>query len=231
MSNDLLQRYQQVLNRVQTACEASGRPPKAVALLAVSKTKPIEAVVTLAKHGQLAFGENYVQEALLKIAQHPELEWHFIGPIQSNKTKPIAEHFAWVHSVDRLKIAQRLSTQRPKNLPPLNILLEVNISNEPSKAGFTPAEVLDLARPISELPNLILRGLMAIPIVETEHEKQRVPFAKMHTLLTTLQQQLPNCQLDTLSMGMSNDLEAAIEEGATLVRIGTDIFGARNDAN
>ena len=230
MSNDLIQRYQAVLHRIQAACEKAQRDPSCVSLLAVSKTKPVEDVSELAAHGQTQFGENYVQEALLKIEQHPELGWHFIGPIQSNKTKPIAENFAWVHSVDRLKIAQRLSNQRPENLPPLNILLEVNISNEANKAGFTESEVVHVAKEIAELPNLKLRGLMAIPIAETEHEKQRVPFSKMKQLLTTLQQALPSCELDTLSMGMSGDLEAAIEEGATIVRIGTDIFGARNYA-
>ncbi|MEA3405568.1 MAG: YggS family pyridoxal phosphate-dependent enzyme [Pseudomonadota bacterium] len=230
MSSDLLQRYQTVLQRIQTASQSSNRIPGSVSLLAVSKTKPVEDITELAKQGQIAFGENYLQEALQKIEVHPELEWHFIGPIQSNKTKPIAENFAWVHSVDRLKIAQRLSNQRPDTLPPLNILLEVNISGEASKAGFSSEELLKAAKEISNLPNLNLRGLMAIPQSETDHEKQRLPFAKMKQLLNQLQQTLPDCQLDTLSMGMSGDLEAAIEEGATIVRIGTDIFGARNYA-
>lgn len=228
MSSDLLQRYQKVLQRIQTACQVSNREPNSVSLLAVSKTKPVEDITELAKQGQRAFGENYLQEALKKIEVHPELEWHFIGPIQSNKTKPIAENFSWVHSVDRLKIAQRLSNQRPSHLPALNILLEVNISNESSKAGFNTESVLEAAKEISQLPNLNLRGLMAIPQSETDYQKQRLPFAKMKQLLIQLQQSLPECQLDTLSMGMSGDLEAAIEEGATIVRIGTDIFGARN---
>lgn len=228
MSSDLLQRYQAVLQRVQAACEKSNRDKSAVSLLAVSKTKPVEDITELAKHGQRAFGENYLQEALQKIEIHPQLEWHFIGPIQSNKTKPIAEHFAWVHSVDRLKIAQRLSNQRPNHLPPLNILLEVNISNEASKSGFKPEEIVSIATELANLPNLKLRGLMAIPQSESDHAKQRLPFAKMKQLLTQLQEALPDYQLDTLSMGMSGDLEAAIEEGATIVRIGTDIFGARN---
>ena len=227
---ELIKRYQSVQQRIQTACERAERNPQSVQLLAVSKTKPVANVTELAQQGQKAFGENYVQEALEKIAIHPELEWHFIGPIQSNKTKPIAENFAWVHSVDRLKIAQRLSAQRPENLPPLNILLEVNISNEANKAGFSEEEVLNMAEEIAQLPNLKLRGLMAIPMAETDYEKQRQPFAKMQQLLTKLQHNLPNCQLDTLSMGMSGDLQAAIEEGATMVRIGTDIFGARNYA-
>jgi len=230
MPSELLKRYQSVQKRIETACAKANRPLDSVALLAVSKTKPVADVTELAQQGQKAFGENYVQEALEKIAILPELEWHFIGPIQSNKTKPIAENFAWVHSVDRLKIAQRLSAQRPENLPPLNILLEVNISNEANKAGFSEEEVLDMAEEIAQLPRLKLRGLMAIPIAETDYEKQRQPFAKMQLLLTKLQHNLPDCQLDTLSMGMSGDLQAAIEEGATMVRIGTDIFGARNYA-
>lgn len=230
MSSDLLKRYADVLQRVDNACQQSQRPANSVALLAVSKTKPIEAIRQLTQQGQQAFGENYVQEALEKIAELPKLEWHFIGPIQSNKTKPIAENFAWVHSVDRLKIAQRLSAQRPENLAPLQILLEVNISNEANKAGFSEVELLQVANEIAQLPNLSLRGLMAIPQVETDPVKQREPFAKMQQLLTILQKQLPECKLDTLSMGMSGDLEAAIQEGATMVRIGTDIFGARDYA-
>lgn len=227
MPTHLTERYQAVQTRIQQACSDAHRSREDVTLLAVSKTKPIADIEKLASLGQRAFGENYVQEALEKIALHPELEWHFIGPIQSNKTKPIAEHFAWVHSVDRLKIAQRLSQQRPDILPPLNILLEVNISQEANKAGFSETELIPVATEIAQLPNLHLRGLMAIPMAETDPHKQRQPFAKMHDLLTQLQAQLPQCSLDTLSMGMSGDLEAAIHEGSTLVRIGTDIFGAR----
>ena len=228
MATALIERFQRVQNRIHQACLNANRAPESVRLLAVSKTKPIEDILILAAHGQICFGENYVQESLLKIAQCPELEWHFIGPIQSNKTKPIAEHFDWVHSVDRLKIAQRLSSQRPEGLAPMNILLEVNISEEPSKAGFTSQEVLEVAQQIAELPNLTLRGLMAIPQKAEDFETQRKPFALMRELLQTLQQQHPNVPLDTLSMGMSADLEAAILEGATIVRIGTDIFGARD---
>lgn len=226
--DNLTKQYQTVLNRIKTACQQAGRPVESVALLAVSKTKPIEAIETLALEGQQAFGENYVQESLVKIAQRPDLEWHFIGPIQSNKTKPIAEHFAWVHSVDRLKIAQRLSQQRPSNLPPLNILLEVNISAQASKAGFSVQEVMEQIGVIKALPNLVVRGLMAIPEPASTLDAQRQPFAQMRALLKTLQVAHPNLPLDTLSMGMSGDLEAAILEGATLVRIGTDIFGARD---
>ncbi|MDX1347761.1 MAG: YggS family pyridoxal phosphate-dependent enzyme [Thiomicrorhabdus chilensis] len=228
MSTELLQRYQDVLQRIHKACQQAERPPESVALLAVSKTKPVEDIELIAQQGQTSFGENYVQEALQKIALHPELDWHFIGPIQSNKTKPIAEHFNWVHSIDRLKIARRLSDQRPADKSPLNVLLEVNISGEQSKAGFQPQELMQAAAEIAQLPNLNLRGLMAIPQAVTDFESQRIPFAKMRSLLESLQNALPDCQLDTLSMGMSGDLEAAILEGATMVRIGTDIFGARD---
>lgn len=228
MSTELLQRYQHVLQRIHKTCQQAERRPDSVALLAVSKTKPVEDIEFIAQQGQTSFGENYVQEALEKIALHPELDWHFIGPIQSNKTKPIAEHFNWVHSIDRLKIARRLSDQRPSDKPPLNVLLEVNISGEESKAGFQPQDLMQAATEIAQLPNLNLRGLMAIPQAVTDFESQRIPFAKMRSLLESLQNALPDCQLDTLSMGMSGDLEAAIIEGATMVRIGTDIFGARD---
>ncbi|GAB6071083.1 YggS family pyridoxal phosphate-dependent enzyme [Thiomicrorhabdus hydrogeniphila] len=228
MANSIENRYQDVKNRIDQACKKANRPLQSVQLLAVSKTKPIEDIQALSKIGQQSFGENYLQESLAKIEICPELEWHFIGPIQSNKTKPIAEHFQWVHSVDRLKIAQRLSQQRPADLPKLNILLEVNISNEESKAGFTVDEVLELAPQIADLPNLQLRGLMAIPQIAKTEAEQRVPFAKMRALLEQIQQAHPDWPFDTLSMGMSGDLEAAILEGATIVRIGTDIFGARD---
>jgi pyridoxal phosphate enzyme (YggS family) len=229
MNNTLLSRYQQVLNRIETARKDSGRHDP-VTLLAVSKTKPLADIEALAEAGQKAFGENYVQEALEKIAQRPDLEWHFIGPIQSNKTKPIAEHFQWVHSVDRLKIAKRLSAQRPPGLGDLQILLEVNVSEEASKSGFRPEEVLNVTEEVMALPNLSLRGLMAIPARTESMEAQRRPFRQLRELLTEMQQRFPQAPLDTLSMGMSADLEAAIMEGSTLVRIGTDIFGARNYA-
>lgn len=226
-SNELTQNYQSVLERIQKATTAAHRPQGSVMLLAVSKTKPLSSIEALVDAGQKAFGENYLQEALAKIEQRPDLEWHFIGPIQSNKTRPIAEHFEWVHSVDRFKIARRLSEQRPTNLAPLNILLEVNISEEPSKSGFTVAEVLEQATEIAALPQLTLRGLMAIPAKAENREAQRQPFQKMHQLLIQLQKLCPESPIDTLSMGMSADLEAAILEGATLVRIGTDLFGVR----
>lgn len=221
---------EQVTNRIRIAEQRFHRPQGSVKLLAVSKTKPIEAVNALAELGQTAFGENYLQESLDKIAQRPDLEWHFIGPIQSNKTKPIAEHFNWVHSVDRLKIAQRLSSQRPTELKALNILLQVNISQEDSKSGFSSQQLLEQIEQIQQLPNLALRGLMAIPKAETEFDQQRIALAKMFDLFTQLKSQLDCAEFDTLSMGMSNDLEAAIAEGSTLVRIGTDLFGARDYA-
>ncbi|MCF6253865.1 MAG: YggS family pyridoxal phosphate-dependent enzyme [Thiomicrorhabdus sp.] len=229
MSKSLIKRYQTVQQRIQVACLQANRLEKSVSLLAVSKTKPVEDIIQLAKYGQSCFGENYLQESLLKIERCPALEWHFIGPIQSNKTKAIAEHFQWVHSIDRLKIAQRLSQQRPEGMEPLNILLEVNINNEASKAGFSPTGLLEIAPEIARLPNLRLRGLMAIPQKlegDITFEAQRKPFAKVRQLLEQLNQ-THGWSLDTLSMGMSADLEAAIIEGATMVRIGTDIFGKR----
>jgi len=225
---ELVQNYQRILKRIKTAAEMAQRPADAVSLLAVSKTKPITAIEVLAEAGQKAFGENYLQEALTKIEQRPDLEWHFIGPIQSNKTRPIAEQFQWVHSVDRFKIARRFSEQRPTNQSPLNILLEVNISEEPSKAGFTREEVLEQAGEIAALPNITLRGLMAIPAKSNTFGAQRQPFQQMRVLFEQLQTLCPDSPIDTLSMGMSADLEAAILEGATLLRIGTDLFGTRD---
>lgn len=224
---DIKKNYQSVCNRIKQAEKACQRQGK-VELLAVSKTKPIELIEALVAEGQTRFGENYVQEALTKIAQHPELEWHFIGPIQSNKTRPIAENFAWIHSIDRLKVAQRLNDQRPSSMTPINILLEINISQEASKAGFAPNEALTVAQQISQLPNLKLRGLMCIPQLSHDPQQQTKPFEAMQTLFQQLKEQLPEENIDTLSMGMSGDLEAAIAAGSTCVRIGTDLFGARN---
>lgn len=211
--------------RIRAAAQASGRDLDSVGLLAVSKTKPAAAVREAYAAGLRDFGENYLQEALEKQAELSELAliWHFIGPIQSNKTKPIAEHFAWVHSVDRLKIAQRLAEQRPSHLPPLNICLQVNVSAEDSKSGCAPAELAALALAVNQLPNLRLRGLMAIPEPTDDVAAQRAAFARLRELRDGLP--LP---LDTLSMGMSHDLDAAIAEGATWVRIGTALFGARD---
>jgi hypothetical protein len=227
-------KLQAVHARIVAAAQSAGRPVDEVALLAVSKTFGPEAVLEAYDAGQRAFGENYVQEALDKIAAVQALradaaiEWHFIGPIQSNKTRPIAQAFAWVHSVDRLKIAQRLSEQRPDTLPPLNICLQVNISGEASKSGAAPDEVAGLALEVACLPRLKLRGLMAIPEPEGDLQQQREPFARMRMLKEQLNAQ--GLALDTLSMGMSADLQAAVLEGATMVRVGSAIFGARTAA-
>lgn len=211
--------------RIREAAQATGRDPEGVNLLAVSKTKPAADVREAYAAGMVDFGENYLQEALAKQAELADLPltWHFIGPIQSNKTRPIAEHFQWVHSVDRLKVAERLSAQRPAHLPALNVCLQVNVSGEDSKSGCSAAELPELARAVAALPNLKLRGLMAIPEPTEDVAAQRAAFARLRELLTTL-----DLGLDTLSMGMSHDLEAAIAEGATWVRIGTALFGARD---
>ncbi|MEE4680049.1 YggS family pyridoxal phosphate-dependent enzyme [Pseudomonas alliivorans] len=211
--------------RIRTASLAAQRDPASVGLLAVSKTKPSSALREAYAAGLRDFGENYLQEALGKQAELADLPlcWHFIGPIQSNKTRAIAENFAWVHSVDRLKIAQRLSEQRPEGLEPLNICIQVNVSGEASKSGCTPEDLPALAAAISALPRLKLRGLMAIPEPTEDQAEQAAVFAAVRTLQDHLD--LP---LDTLSMGMSHDLEAAIAQGATWVRIGTALFGARD---
>jgi hypothetical protein len=223
----ILSNLQAIRHAVTQAALAAKRDAASVTLLAVSKTFSSEAVREAFAAGQCAFGENYVQEALDKIAVLHDLplEWHFIGPIQSNKTRVIAENFAWVHGVERLKIAQRLSEQRPADLPPLNICLQVNVSGEASKSGVAPDEVLALAREVSSLPRLKLRGLMAIPAQADEVEAQRRPFAQLRELSQQLAAQ--GIALDTLSMGMSHDFAAAIQEGATIVRVGTAIFGVR----
>ena len=217
---------------IETACRAAGRPRSTVQLLAVSKTFPAEAVLEAALTGQRAFGENYLQEGVDKIAAvakaRPDLqlEWHFIGPIQSNKTRPIATSFDWVHTVERLKIAQRLSEQRPPERGVLNICLQVNISGEASKSGVRAEELPELARAVAALPNLRLRGLMAIPEPQDDPELQRAPFARLRALAQDLVKD--GIFVDTLSMGMSADMRAAILEGATIVRVGSAIFGARN---
>lgn len=221
---------QAVRRAIEQAAQAADRPLRDIVLLAVSKTFAADDVRQAYAAGQHAFGESYLQEALDKIEALRDLaiEWHFIGPVQSNKTRAIAENFSWVHSVDRLKIAERLSAQRPENMPPLNVCLQVNVSGEGSKSGVAPGEVLQLARQIAALPRLRLRGLMAIPAPAHDPVAQRKPFAQ----LRELQQQL-NAQglaLDTLSMGMSQDMQAAILEGATMVRIGSAIFGNRDYA-
>lgn len=220
-------RLHAVLQRIAGAAAAAGRDPAAVRLLAVSKTFDAAAVRALAAAGQRAFGENYLQEALEKQARLAELalEWHFIGPVQSNKTRAIAEHFAWVHSVDRLKVAERLSAQRPDSLPPLMVCIEVNVSGEASKGGVAPTELPEFAAAVSELPRLRLRGLMAIPAPTADAGLQRAAFRQVREAYEGLR--AAGHALDTLSMGMSADLEAAILEGATIVRVGTALFGER----
>ena len=226
-------KLQAVESTMNAACAAAKRPREAVQLLAVSKTFPAEAVLEAIAAGQLAFGENYLQEALDKIAAvaaavpEARVEWHFIGPIQANKTRAIASHFDWVHSVDRAKIITRLNDQRPTELAPLNICLQVNINDEASKAGASQDEIAQLAELALQQPRLRLRGLMAIPANTTDNQQQRHNFAAVRSIFTDLQTQFPSAALDTLSMGMSGDMEAAIAEGATLVRIGSDIFGPR----
>lgn len=227
MTTDFADRLRAVRDRLRAAERRFQRSPGAARLLAVSKTQPAVAVAAMAAAGQTCFGENYVQEALEKMAELAPLalEWHFIGPLQANKTRPIAERFAWVHSLDRLKIAERLSAQRPESLPPLNVCLQVNIDREPTKHGLDPADVGEIAAAVAVLPRLRLRGLMAIPAPTADFVAQRQAFAR----LRVLQEQLvtTGLALDTLSMGMSDDLEAAIAEGTTLVRVGTALFGPR----
>ena len=219
-----------VSKRIEQSAAECGRDPHSIVLLAVSKTRSVEHIRQTMGAGLTQFAENYLQEALDKIAQleGENLCWHFIGPLQSNKTRNAAEHFSWVHSVDRLKIAQRLNDQRPESLGPLNICLQVNIDNEPSKSGFAPEALLPTALQIAELPNLLLRGLMAIPRAENSFKTQQTAFYKLAQLREQINQSLDNSEkLDTLSMGMSGDLEAAISQGSTMVRVGTDIFGKR----
>jgi pyridoxal phosphate enzyme (YggS family) len=231
MDAGLQARLARVHERISAAARAAGRDPAEITLLAVSKTFGPEHVVAAIRAGLRAFGENYVQEGVDKIARVREampdapLSWHFIGPIQSNKTRPLAEAFDWVHSIDRLKLAQRLSEQRPARLPPLNVLLQVNISGELTKSGVPAADVPALAASIATLPRLRLRGLMAIPAPAADLPAQRGPLARLRVVFESLRRS--GLDLDTLSMGMSGDLEAAILEGATLVRIGTAIFGQR----
>ena len=227
----LHQRYEAVARRIETACRAAGRTPDQVALLAVSKTFPAGRVLDLAGCGQRRFGENYLQEALAKISecatQRPDwrLEWHFIGPIQSNKTRPIAEHFDWVHSVDRERVARRLAEQRPAQLAPLQVCIQVNIGAEDTKSGCDPAQASALAHLAASLPGLRLRGLMAIPRPEADPAAQQAQFARVRELFERLRAE--GLKLDTLSMGMSDDLEAALAQGATIVRVGSALFGRR----
>ncbi len=218
---------QAVRDRIARAAQAAGRRSGDVVLVAVSKTFPSEHIAQAHAAGQRVFGENFVQEAVEKITKLADLplEWHFIGPIQSNKTRPIAEHFQWVHSIEREKIAQRLNAARPAGLPPLNVCIQVNVSGEASKSGIGPGDEEKLAAAIARLPRLKLRGLMAIPEPTPDATLQRRRFALLRELKDKLAAR--GYALDTLSMGMSDDLEAAIAEGATMVRVGTAIFGSR----
>ena len=225
--NDVAKRLIAVRQRIEDAVGKAARKPGCVRLLAVSKTFPLSAIAVVATTGQRAFGENYAQEGVDKASQRPDLEWHFIGPIQSNKTRGIAEHFAWVHTIDRLKIAERLSAQRPLGLPPIQVCLQVNISDEPSKSGCRPDDALALCQAIAAQPNLKLRGLMAIPEATDDPTAQRHYFATLRHLMAEINAADSSLQLDTLSMGMSDDLESAIAEGATVVRVGSAIFGKR----
>lgn len=231
MANSIQQNLEQVTSQIAIAAQKCGRPRSLIKLLAVSKTQPVAAIVQAVHAGQMAFGENYVQEGIEKVqyfAQHHpqwDLEWHFIGPLQSNKTRLIAEHFDWMHTLSRAKVAQRLNDQRPQHLPPLQVLIQVNTSGEASKSGIEPEDVLPLAQFVSTLPHLTLRGLMSIPKPETDYSRQLMAFNALADLQKELQKKGYN--LDTLSMGMSQDMTAAIEAGSTLVRVGTAIFGQR----
>ncbi len=226
------QNIEQVTTQIRNTEHKCGREPNSVQLLAVSKTKPNAAIVAALAAGQKAFGENYVQEGVEKVRYFSEhysdtnIEWHFIGPIQSNKTRPVAENFDWVHSVDRKKVAQRLNDQRPDSMPPIQVLIQVNTSGEESKSGTDESEVFALAELISSLPNLTLRGLMSIPANVSDYASQLRAFQQLAELKEKLTEKYNG--LDTLSMGMSGDMEAAVEAGSTMVRIGTAIFGARN---
>jgi pyridoxal phosphate enzyme (YggS family) len=221
----ITQRLEQIRRQIQESCQAWNRKPKTVLLLAVGKTKPAADIAEAYRAGQRHFGESYCQEALKKQQELGayDITWHFIGPIQSNKTKLLAKHFDWVHSVDSLKIARRLSEQRPSGRPPLNICLQVNISGEASKSGITLKELPQLCEQVAGLRNLKLRGVMAIPSPETDFEKQRLPYRALFQAV----KKLGNSELDTFSFGMTEDLNAAIAEGATIVRIGRALFGAR----
>jgi PLP dependent protein len=222
----ITERFKLIRSQISEAERACNRQWGSVLLLAVSKTKPSEDIAEAYRAGQRHFGENYLQEALRKQQELGayDITWHFIGPIQSNKTRPLATHFDWVHSVDSLKIAKRLSEQRPVHLPPLNICLQVNISDEHSKSGITLAELPELCEQVAGLPNLNLRGVMAIPAPQDDFEQQRLPYKALYQAVA----QLNRPDLDTFSFGMTGDLKAAIAEGSTIVRIGTALFGERN---
>lgn len=225
------QNLAQIHQQISQDCQQAERDPQSVQLLAVSKTKPSSDIERAYHAGQRAFGENYVQEGVEKIqalSQFNDIEWHFIGPLQSNKTRLVAEHFDWMQTLDRVKIAQRLSEQRPSHKSPLNVLIQINISDEASKSGIEPSQLIELAKQITQLPNLCLRGLMAIPAPTTDLKQQTQAFRAMQQLFAQLQLTFPTQQIDTLSMGMSDDMDNAIQWGSTMVRIGTAIFGQRH---
>jgi hypothetical protein len=229
--NEIAHNLAQVQHKILAATERCGRAPEEVTLLAVSKTKPVTTLAEAIAAGQRAFGENYVQEGVDKIRYFAEngeeaLEWHFIGPLQSNKSRLVAEHFDWCHTVDRLRIATRLSEQRPAELPPLNVLIQINISDEQSKSGIALSELETLAADVAALPGLVLRGLMAIPAPEPDYEHQLAVCQKMAAAFASLKNRYAT--VDTLSLGMTDDMDAAIAAGSTMVRIGTAIFGARD---
>lgn len=230
--HSIQQNIEQVTNQIRKAENNCGRPANSVQLLAVSKTKPTHAIEDAIAAGQFCFGENYVQEGVEKVLyfseheKNAQLVWHFIGPIQSNKTRLIAEHFDWVHSIDRKKTAQRLNDQRPESLAPMQVLIQVNTSGESSKSGIVDSEVFQLAELISSLPNLTLRGLMCIPANVTDYPSQLLAFNKLAELKNKLAESYPH--IDMLSMGMTGDMDAAVEAGSTMVRIGTAIFGSRD---
>lgn len=229
--NEIAQNLAQIHHKILAAASRCGRDPEEVTLLAVSKTKPASAIAEAVAAGQRAFGENYVQEGVDKIRYFAEdgaesLEWHFIGPLQSNKSRLVAEHFDWCHTVDRLKIAARLSEQRPAELAPLNVLIQINISDEHSKSGIALSELDSLAAEVAALPGLLLRGLMAIPAPEPDYERQFAVCSQMAEAFETLKTRYST--VDTLSLGMTDDMDAAIAAGSTMVRIGTAIFGVRD---
>lgn len=228
----ITQNLTQIRCRIEQACHQAHRDPNTVSLLAVSKTKPVDAILVAYQGGQTAFGENYVQEGVEKIQyferQNISLEWHFIGPLQSNKTRLVAEHFDWVQTLDRTKIADRLNDQRPPHNTPLNVLIQINISAENSKSGIQPQDMPELARYITNLSHLRLRGLMAIPAATENTALQEHTFNMMNELFRKLKTEFPAEQIDTLSIGMSDDIMSAVKCGSTMVRIGTAIFGKRN---
>lgn len=231
---NIQQNVLRIQHRIEAACQQAGRASNTVRLLAVSKTKSVAEISTAFEAGQSAFGENYVQEGVDKIqyfqAQGLQLEWHFIGPLQSNKTRLVAEHFDWIQTLERVKIADRLNEQRPADKAPLNVLIQINISDEETKSGISPHEMLNLAKHIENLPHLRLRGLMAIPAPTENIAEQESAFKKMAALFEQLKQAFPAQPIDTLSMGMTDDMSSAIKCGSTMVRIGTAIFGARDYA-